>query len=352
MTKLFVAAAILLGPVAWYLFWKQHAAKFKQSGYVPPASSWFGEFALWGFARLLTFLTVGKVKVIGKEKSPRHGRVIYAGNHQLPCDFAMLRLGARRHTRMLTDSGQLKGIFGVLAAAGGVISVNTKQECSGAAAEHGCSRAVADKSFRVSFGVACFLWLLAAAGFVFSLTAGLTWAAIAAVSAALVVAALPGSQPALGIFPQGGLLPDDPDLKEHFRPGTIRVSREAAALAGEPIMIVPVAIYYQRDSSRADWSHRFLKGLRSMFGGLRNPRFWNPVFKLKLEELSPEERQRVEQTREQLMLEFAKTKVTNYGGVVVVGDAFDASTLPQDPIEAIAVVKNKVQELLKEARKH
>jgi hypothetical protein len=88
-----------------------------------------------------------------------------------------------------------------------------------------------------------------------------------------------------------------------------------------------------------------------MFGALRNPRYWNPIFKLKLDELSPEERTRVEQAREQLLREFAKSKVTNYGGVVMVGDAIDASTLPQDPIEAIAVIKQEVRKLLEEAKK-
>jgi 1-acyl-sn-glycerol-3-phosphate acyltransferase len=352
MTHFFIAAAaVLLGSTGWFLYWKRHASKFSQSGYVPPASSWFSEFAACGFVRLLTSLTVGKVKVYGKEKAPRHGRVIFAANHQLPCDFAMLRLGAGRHLRMLTDSGQLKGIFGVLAALGGVISVNTKQECGGAAAERGCSKAVADKSFRIGFGLACVLWMLALAGFVFSLSAGSSLGAIAAVLAFLVVGSFPGSEPSLGIFPQGGLLPDDFDLKEHFRPGAIRVARESMELSGEPIKIVPVAIHYRWDPKFAGWTHRYLKGLRSMFGALRNPRYWNPIFKLKLDELSPEERTRVEQAREQLLREFAKSKVTNYGGVVMVGDAIDASTLPQDPIEAIAVIKQEVRKLLEEAKK-
>lgn len=352
MTHFFVAAAsILLGLTGWFFYWKRHASKFTQSGYVPPASSWFGEFAFWGFARLLTFLAVGKVKVYGKEKSPRHGRVIFAGNHQLPCDFAMLRLGAGRHLRMLTDTEQLKGFFGVLAASGGVISVNTRQECGGAAAEHGCSKAIADKGFRISFVMACLAWVFAAAGLVGSLYHGSSWGALGAVLFALGVASLPGREPALGIFPQGGLLPDDPLLKEHFRPGAIRVAREAAELSAEPIKIVPVAIHYRWDREHADWTHHYFKGLRSLFGGLRNPRYWNPIFKLKLDELSADERQRVEQTREQLKREFAKSKVTNYGGVVMLGDPIDVSSLPQDPIAAIAVVKQEVQKLLEEARK-
>ncbi len=342
----------LFGVAGWYMFWKGHAARFPQSGYVPPQTSWFGEFGMAAFAYLLTFLTVGKVKVIGKNKLPRGGRVIFAANHQLPCDFAMVRRGSGRHFRMLTAADQLGGFFGVLAACGGVISVAFKQKTDGQAAEQGCIRSVAAKNWRISFGVAVTLWLASAAGFVASLHFGMPWYALGAVVLALVVAGMPGSGPALGIFPQGALLPDDPDMKELFRPGAVRIGKAAASAAGEPVTIVPMAIHYKRDPNGADWTHRHLKGMRSMFLGTRNPKAWNPEFKKDLEAMTADERAESEAKRKEIMKAHKKSNVTNYGGVVVVGDPISIADLPEDPIEAIAIVRARIVELYETAKQH
>lgn len=352
LTFAIASIGTLLGVAGWYFYWKGHARRFEESGYVPPASSWFGELAFTAFAYLLTFLAVGKVKVYGRSNLPRGGRVVFAGNHQLPCDFAMLRRGSGRHFRMLTASDQLGGFFGLLCAAGGVISVAFKQKSDGQAAEAACIRAVADKSFRIPLALAAVLWALAAAAFVYAVANGLSLWALACVVAALIVAGMPGSGPALGIFPQGSLLPDDPEFKELFRPGAVRIACAASGVSSEPVKIVPIGICYKHDPKGADWTHKHLKGMRSMFLGTRNPKVWNPAFKVKLDELPEAERAEQERIRKEIMDAHKKSHVTNYGGVVVVGKPIDVAELPADPIEAIAIVRARIVEAVAEAGRH
>src|SRR5262245_41237245 len=110
------------GMLRWYTYWKPHGENFVNSGYVPPDTSMFGKFWFNMAARFLVFMTVGRVKVIRRVPLPAADEnVIFASNHQLPPDFAMLRIGAGRHFRMLTSSDELKGFFGILSAFLGVI---------------------------------------------------------------------------------------------------------------------------------------------------------------------------------------------------------------------------------------
>lgn len=351
-TTIILSVGALLSVAGWYFYWNAHAKKFETSGYMGPATSWFGEFGMLAFAYLLTFLTVGRVKVIGKKNAPKKGRVLFAANHQLPCDFAMVRRGSGRHFRMLTAADQLGGFFGLLCAAGGVISVNFKAKTDGALAEQACIKAVSAKYSRIPFGLAAVLWLFLIAGFGYFFTEGESYPAIACVIAALVLAGCPGSSPALGIFPQGSLLPDDPQFKELFRPGAVRIGRSAEAASSETVWITPMAIHYKRDPKGADWTHKYLSKMRSMFVGTRSPKTWNPIFKLNLDELSQERRAAVEAERKEALRAHRKSNVTNYGGVVVVGKPIDVSTLPADPIEAIGVIRNEIARLYEEAQKH
>ena len=351
MSYIIVIAAALATIAAWYKFWRGHAARFVESGYVPPATSRFGQFGFACFSYLLTFLTVGKVKVIRKARVPK-GRVVFAANHQLPCDFAMLRRGSGRHFRMLTDSAQLGGFFGVLAACGGVISVAFKAKTDGARAEQSCVAAVASRHKRISFALALLAWVGCAAAFVYAVSIGSTPLALGAAVFALAVAGMPGEAPALGIFPEGSLLPDNPNLDVMFRPGAVRIARAAGEGCGESVQIVPMAILYKHDAASADWTHRYLSGMRSMFAGMRNPKVWNPIFKLKLDELPEAEREEIERRKKEALEAYRKSKITNYGGVVVVGEPIDPAKLPADPIEAINEIHKVVAALYEEARRH
>ena len=356
---LIVVLGALIGAASWYKFWKGHAAKFEQSGYVPPSSSIFGKLGMTAFAYLLTFLTVGKVKVIGRRNVPRKGRVIFAANHQLPCDFAMVRRGSGRHFRMLTAADQLKGFFGMLSAAGGVISVAFKEKTDGQKAQDACVRVMADdgaekdSSLRKvwSLGVLVFTGLCAVhvAGLI-SLTA---LSVLGVVVLALTILGTPTGSPTLGIFPQGALLPDDQDFVEHFRPGAVKIAVEAAHQSGEHVEIVPMAILYKWEKpSRLSFLDRKLKGMRSMFLGTRNPKAWNPLFKKSLEGLSAAEVEAIEAERKEIMRAHKKSNVTNYGGVVVVGKPVSTADLPADPIAAIAIVRARILELYAEAKRH
>ena len=301
---LVVLMLVKLGTVAffiWYAKWKKHAVRFSESGYTPPLAGWFASFTMYMAARLLTFLTVGKVEVRRSRKIPATGRVIFAANHQLPCDFAMVRQASGRHMRMLTASSQLGGFFGVLAAWFGVISVAFKSKSDGAAAEEACVNAVADEN-------GC-----------------------------------------LGIFPQGALLPDNVLNKCEFRPGAVRIAQKAAALSGEEVYIVPVAIYYERNPAKAGFTHRFLKKARSNFLGMRDPRYYDPIFKIDLSTLSEEERAKVEAEQKEAVRKYKRSHVTNYGGVVVAGDPVPVSSLPSDPLEAIEVIRQHIAALLSTA---
>ena len=298
-----LAVVVVLGLYRWYSYWSYHARKFSQSGYMAPKTTWAGKVFMNLSTRLLTFLTVGPVKVVNGHKSPKSGRTVYIGNHQMPCDFAMLRRGAGRHFRTLTSAKELKGFFGVLGAWSGVISIAFKEKADRAAAQDSCVLTVTEEN-------GC-----------------------------------------LGIFPEGNLLPDNPELNERWLPGAVRIARAASANAGgAPVNIVPIALYYEQDPQKASWSQRFLK--RNKWLGKRDPRNWDPVFKLDLEKMGADEKARVEKERAEKLKEYYRSHVTLYGGVVVVGDPIEVSTLPSNEDEASSVLRDKVRELLAEAKKH
>jgi len=319
MTLIFSLLFILFAGamLRWYTFWKPHADKFQVSGYMPPDTSVFGKFWFNVASRFLVFMTVGRVKVVRLAPLPTGDEsVIFASNHQYPPDFAMLRIGSKRHLRMLTSSDELKGFFGVIAAFLGVISVAFREKSDGAAAEEACVRAVAK---------------------------------------------VRGS---LGIFPQGALIPRNILKKEEFRPGIVRISRKAFALQCEevlskqraadakPVTIVPMAIYYRHDPVHADWTHFFLQKTRSMWLGMRNPKVDDPLFKLDVTTLGDAERAEVERLKEAKTKAYRRSHVTKYGGVVVVGEPINSLTLPEDQFEAVEVIRLKIAELLRIAEQH
>lgn len=302
MYILIVLLAVLFSGLSWFVYWNSHAKKFNQSGYTPPSSGRLAKVAFGLCSRLYTFLTVGPVKVIGAENSPRSGRTIWAANHQVPADFAMLRRGSNRHFRMLTDAGQLTGFFAVVSAWMGVISVDTREKGGGAAAEKACTKVVS----------------------------------------------LPNGS--LGIFPQGSLLPDNALHADEFRPGAVRMAQNAFAETGEDVQIVPMAIHYKRDPLTAHWSQRWLNKMRSGFYGMRNPKHWDPDFKINIEELPAAQREELQRIREEKLQAYRKSRVTLYGGVVVVGKAIKASELPSDQLAAIEVIRLRIAELLATAK--
>mgnify|MGYP003386064210 CR=1 FL=1 len=365
MTTLYSIAAIALLLGLWFVRWSKHAKRFKESGYVPAPTGLVGKFIFGRASWLLTTLAVGSVKVTKTAKLPKMDHVIWAANHQFPSDFAMLRRGAGRHFRMLTDSAQLGGVFGVLAAFMGVISVRFKEKTDGKAAQAACVNVVAEKRSTlnkvlvgaVTLAFAGLFYLnctTIGAGTSYGVLGGLILLNTLLVPAGLIIMSSllwgVGRGASLGIFPQGALIPENVLKPTEFRPGAVRIAREAAAKSGETVYIVPIAIHYNRDAHTAGFLSKLSAKHRLapfIFNGLRNPRAWEPCFKVKLENVPEADRPEIERQRAEVMEAYNKSKVMLYGGSVVVGAAIDVSTLPADDLEAIEVIRLKIEDLAK-----
>lgn len=339
-----------LGVLNWYKFWMNEAGK--PSGYLPPATSWFAKFMFLVGCKVVAFLTVGPVKVIGK--APASGRVVFLANHQVPSDFAMLRLGAGRHYRALGSKAQFPGFIGALAAWAGVFTVTYATKEERAAAEAACVQSLARKRQATDLSAPLVLALLAvlASVFLFLVLHGAYLASLSALVLTALLGASKGGDPVLGIAPQGALMPDNVLKAEEFRAGGVRIARAVAEQCREPVLVVPVAIHYKRDPKDRHWTHRFLKKTRSLFLGMRNPKWFDPLFKTELADYPEACRKAVEALRAAKMAAYKRSHVTSYGGVVLVGEAIDASTLPADPKEAIELVRLIIADMLEKARLH
>lgn len=351
---LVVPASLLLAVVAWYLYWRYHAGKLQTSGHIVPDTSAFAKLMYLGASKLVGFLTIGPIKVVGKHNAPRKGRVVVVANHQIPADFAMVRSATGRHFRALGDAAQFTGFFGVLAAWIGIVTVTFKSKAERAAGQSASVKVLAMRRCGLRLGTAFAGWLgvigFGLATLLFCIGSELL--ALASFFAGCLALSLPGGDIAFAIAPQGALMPDNQLKKEEFRAGAIRVAREAAQESGEPVSILPLALYYKRNPKDAHWSQRFLNCTRSKFLSMRNPRHWDPLFKLDLDALSPSEREDVVARRKAALAAYNHSQFTIYGGVVVVGEAIELSSLPENELEAIDVVRLKIAELLKVAERY
>lgn len=348
----------------WYLRWSYHARRYGESGYTPSRPGIFGKFLFGRGSWLLTTLAVGRVKVKRKAKLPRMDHVIFAANHQFPSDFAMMRRGTGRHFRTLTDSSQLGGFFGVLSACTGVISIRFKDKAKdGPAAAEACKRVVAERRSLLNRIITCASGAGALLGLIAFLGDGHSAALVASGLCAWLWATMTwgiGRGGAVGIFPQGALVPENLmpayDGQFHygsFRPGAVKMAQEAALATGEHVYIVPVGIFYNRDKSKADFTYRHLAGARKSLGwkGKRNPKAWEPCFKVDVETLPADQKAEVLRQQEEVMEAYKKSTVVLAGGAVVVGEAIEISSLPKDPMQATEALRAKIAELTAEAEK-
>lgn len=344
---LIVLGALAFVGSAWYIYWRKQARMLQTSGHTGPETSAIGKLAFAFFARLAAFLTVGPVIVAGK-KLPRKGRILLAANHQIPTDFALLHAGARRHYRALGDAAQFTGFFGVLSAWMGIITVKFGSKAERAAGEASSVRVLSakKKGLRLSLSSACWLFALLALLALCLWAAGFGLLALLALAGACLALVVPGGDPVLAVAPQGALMPDNILKQEEFRPGAVRIARAAAEISAEPVLVVPVAIYYERDSRFADWTHFLLAKTRSLFPTLRNPKHWNPLFKLDLRSLSEEKRAEIEKEKKAAIDAYKNSSAPIYGGVVFVGDPIDVLSLPEDPKEAVELLRLKLLDLL------
>jgi len=269
---LILFALVLAGAIRvyfWHKFWKGEGRKLQKSGYLPPAPSWFAHVFFRCVNRLIVFLGIGPVKVIGREKLRKFkkARKLVAPNHTQPPDWALVNQGVD-YERYTAVTSELRGTRGLLSAWSGCFGVDPKQPSGAEEFVSSCIEVLASK---------------------------------------------PGAS--LLYFPQGKLVADNVLRPEDFRPGAVRIARKAAAQVGsEPVVIVPVAIYYNQDRAQATWLHRLMltigqKWFRSMFGH------------------------------------------KNVGAVVVIGDPIPVNQLPSDPDpehphNATEYLRGKIQELL------
>ena len=245
MTALHLIPAALIAVAAWFIFWSYQARKLQTSGHTAPDTSAFAKVFYLGVCKLVAFLTIGPVKVVGKENAPKNGRVVLVANHQVPADFAMVRAAAGRHYRALGAASQFTGIFGVIAAWIGIVSVTFETKAERAAGQAASAKVLATprRGLRIRTSIAVLLAIALVASAVTCFVIGSSVLAFASVFAACVLLSLPGGDVAFAIAPQGALMPDNELKPEEFRAGAIRVARDAALATGEPVRILPMAIH-------------------------------------------------------------------------------------------------------------
>jgi len=353
-TILWTSGAVLIALTSWYTFWRIQARNFGTSGYVSPETSWFAKLCFAGISRLVGFLTVGPITVIGAENVPRDARIIGVGNHQVKADFAVAQRAFGRHFRSLGAAAQFPGITAMLAAWLGVIPVTYGSKEERAHAEQACVSYLGGSNGwrRLSLAVVLILSAVLTGAFVYALCVGAGLGAMLSFLALCAVLSFPGGARALLVAPQGALMPDNQLNPWEFRAGAVRMARCAVKVSRERVLILPLGVLYKRDPKDAHWTHRFLKRTRSMFLGMRNPVYWNPLFKLDLNKLSAEERADVEAERAQALYAYEHSHITCYGAVVVVGKPIDPNDLAADPVEAIEQIRLIIVDLLEEAAKH
>lgn len=201
-------------------FWIMQGRRMSQSGYLPPEPTMVARLVLGVCSRLLTFLGVGPVKVIGAENARYPGRMIIAPNHQFELDFAMVRRALGYSFRFMTHTYQLRGLQGILGAWTGAIPVEPEKKGGGDAAQQ---------------------------------------------AAVKLLSSSPNAK--LLMFPQGKLVRDDVIRAEDFRWGIAKISRKTAIeCADDEVAILPMAIYYDRDEAHKHWTHYLLAPLRRWFG--------------------------------------------------------------------------------------
>ena len=74
--------------------------------------------------RLVAFVFIGPVKVIGRKNGKYNGRLLIASNHQYQFDFSMVSSAVPVGMHYMTVTSELKGLRGVLGAWTGAFGVD------------------------------------------------------------------------------------------------------------------------------------------------------------------------------------------------------------------------------------
>lgn len=203
-------------------FWLREGRSMKQSGYLTPAPSIFARAFFRVSTRILAYLGIGPIEVIGRENLKVRGRKIFAANHQFELDFAAILVAVRCHFRYMTKASELTGLRAPFGAWTGSIPVDTSVPQGG---ENALNASVASM--------------------------------------------VEGEARRFLIFPQGRLVTDNVLQIEDMRTGAVRLTRHVYEETDEePTFLIPMAIHYH-SRRKASVSHFFLAPLRRMFGVTR-----------------------------------------------------------------------------------
>lgn len=274
-----------------YSFWKGEARKLLDGGYLPPPPTLLARAFFKIATRLIVFLVVGPVKVVGKRNARYNGRLLIAPNHTFQMDFAVTRTALPCHYTQIAKQAEVKGGRAIIAAWVGTIAAKVE----GGSAKPGQGAAV----------------VKAAANYLAS-----------------------HAYTRLLLFPQGKLVYDNVLRPEDFRTGAARTLALAVEQLGtdENVALLPVGIHYKRDPKHASLFQRAVGALARVIPPLRKFRSWVDVTK------NPDGTKEV-------------TKFRNYGATVVIGEPIAFSSLPEDPHECSQFMRAKIQALLDQAEK-
>ncbi|MBA3993814.1 MAG: hypothetical protein C0469_09830 [Cyanobacteria bacterium DS2.3.42] len=284
-------AALGLYVAKRYSFWKGEAKKLLQGGYLPAPPTFLARLFFKFATRLITFLVVGPVKVIGKKNARYNGRLLIAPNHTFQMDFAVTRTALPCHYTQIAKQAEVQGARALIAAWVGTIAAKVE----GGTAKPGQGAAV----------------VKAAAAYLAS-----------------------NVHTRLLLFPQGKLVYDNVLRAEDFRTGAARTMAMAVEQLGEGenVALLPVGIDYKRDPKNASYFQRFIGALARVIPPLGKFRTWVDVTR------NPDGTKTV-------------TKFRNYGATVVIGEPIPFASLPTDPHECSQFMRAKIQELLEQAQK-
>jgi len=267
-------------------FWKSEAQKLLEGGYLPAPSTIWARLTFSLVCRLLVFLAVGPVKVVGRHNERYDGRLLIGPNHTFNLDFAVTRVAVGCHYTQVAKQDEVKGKRALLAAWVGTIAAKVE----GGVAAKGKGNAVVDAAARY----------------------------LASTRLARLL-----------IYPQGKLVEDNVLRQEDFRTGAARSLNQAAEELDDdqPLAYLPVALHYKRDRADATLFHRFVELVARAVPPLRKFRLW------------------VDVTRDENGSKVVR-KRKHYGASVVVGKPVPFSELPEDPRECANFMQGRIQELL------
>lgn len=267
-------------------FWKSEAQKLLEGGYLPAPSTFWARLTFSLVCRLLVFVVVGPVRVVGRHNERFDGRLLIGPNHTFNLDFAVTRVALGCHYTQVAKHDEVKGKLALLAAWVGTIAAKVE----GGVAARGKGNAVVQASAQY----------------------------LASTRLARLL-----------LYPQGKLVEDNVLREEDFRTGAARSLNEAAGQLddGQPLAYLPVALHYKLDSADATLFQRFVELVAQVVPALRKFRLW-------VDATEGEDGAKVIRKRK------------FYGASVVVGKPVPFSQLPDDPRQCANFMQGRIQELL------